>query len=399
MAGSRSLRPHTPRAGYGIQDPRDVVCARLAEQATRISRLDTQELDTTGLSGRDAALAHAIYDAAIRRWLTISRLVGTGISRPFKECQPEVQASLACGAAQMLFLDRVPDHAAVSLAVEWASRHCGRKVGGFVNAGLRRLAELRGPIRERWSDGCDEIPLADGRALGLTRPILPRDDATARLSIATSHSRAFIARWINAFGVDQTRRIALHSIRSAPTIINAVHATAPIEPGADLEPHEQPGHYVHHGDRAGLIDLLAAQTGLRRLDESEEYLTSDRLIDSPFVKAFEILAELPNNEREIRRFFRGANFGQLEVKCRHIPIQADVVRRRLSLEGDQPGVLIFARLSGKARALVCRRPESTDRVAAQARFVPGSCHWRRGGPSDPSSRTVGRLSSTSRPGT
>ncbi|MCH9058206.1 MAG: hypothetical protein IIB55_06235 [Planctomycetes bacterium] len=257
MARSRSLQPHTPQAGYGNPDPRDVVCARLAEQATRISRLDTQELDTTGLSGRDAALAHAIYDAAIRRWLTISRLVGAGISRPFKECQPEVQASLACGAAQMLFLDRVPDHAAVSLAVEWASRHGGRKVGGFVNAGLRRLTELRGPIRERWSDGCDEIPLADGRALGLTRPILPVDDATARLSIATSHSRAFIARWIDAFGEDETRRIALHSIRSAPTIINAVHATAPIEPGEDLEPHEQSGHYVHRGDRAGLIDLLA----------------------------------------------------------------------------------------------------------------------------------------------
>ncbi|MCH7688393.1 MAG: methyltransferase domain-containing protein [Planctomycetes bacterium] len=131
----------------------------------------------------------------------------------------------------------------------------------------------------------------------------------------------------------------------------------PLEATAEIAPV---GRYVYDPDpavvRAGLIDLLAEQTGLKRLDESEEYLTSDRLIDSPFVTAFEILAELPNNEREIRRFFRGANFGQLEVKCRHIPIQADVVRRRLSLEGDQPGVLMFARLSGKARVLVCRRP-------------------------------------------
>ena len=107
--------------------------------------------------------------------------------------------------------------------------------------------------------------------------------------------------------------------------------------------------------RAGLIDLLAERLQMQRLDESEEYLTSNLLSDSPFVRTFEVLEELPNNDREIRRFFRNSDFGRVEIKCRHIPIDVEAVRRKLPLPGDQPGVLIFARIQGKARAVVCRR--------------------------------------------
>ena len=119
------------------------------------------------------------------------------------------------------------------------------------------------------------------------------------------------------------------------------------------------GRYLYDPDpavvRAGLIDVLAEQSQMRRLDDAEEYLTSDELVESPFVRALEVVAELPNNDREIRRYFREADFGQLEIKCRHIPIQAEAVRRKLSLNGQQPGVLVFARILGKARAVVCRR--------------------------------------------
>ena len=107
--------------------------------------------------------------------------------------------------------------------------------------------------------------------------------------------------------------------------------------------------------RAGLVSLLAEQQGFARLDDAEEYLTADALIDSPFARPFEVLAELPNNDREIRRHFRGSDFGQVEIKCRHVPVDADAVRRKLPLPGRAPGVLIFARVRGKTRAIVCRR--------------------------------------------
>jgi hypothetical protein len=107
--------------------------------------------------------------------------------------------------------------------------------------------------------------------------------------------------------------------------------------------------------RAGLVDAAAQELGLSRLDREEEYLTGPVAVVSPFVQAFELLAELPNNLPEIGRYFRASTAGQVEIKCRRIPIEADAVRRRLPLPGDQPVVLIFARVEGKARALVCRR--------------------------------------------
>ncbi len=107
--------------------------------------------------------------------------------------------------------------------------------------------------------------------------------------------------------------------------------------------------------RAGLVDVLAERLNLRRLDDAEEYLTGDELVQSPFVQTFQVLENLPNNEREVRAAFRSRQFGQLEIKCRHIPVQVEALRRKLSLEGSDPGVLVFARQAGRSRAVICRR--------------------------------------------
>jgi len=130
----------------------------------------------------------------------------------------------------------------------------------------------------------------------------------------------------------------------------------PLDSLADVGPL---GRYLYDPDpavvRAGLVDLLAEQLGLVRLDGEEEYLTGDGQVISPFVRGFEVLAELPNNPRAIRNHFRASDVGQLEIKCRRIPVQVEALRRQLPLPGSEPGVLIFARIGGKARAVPCRR--------------------------------------------
>ena len=119
------------------------------------------------------------------------------------------------------------------------------------------------------------------------------------------------------------------------------------------------GHFLYDPDpavvRAGLVDVMADRLGLSRLDSAEEYLTSDQPVHSPFVQTFEVLGNLPNNERDLKGWLRTSGFGPLEIKCRHIPVQADLLRRRLPLSGSDPGVVVFARLDGKARIIVARR--------------------------------------------
>lgn len=107
--------------------------------------------------------------------------------------------------------------------------------------------------------------------------------------------------------------------------------------------------------RSALVNQFAEENHLSRLDDAEEYLTGETLLQSQFVAPFEVLAELPNNEKEIRRWFRQSEIGQVEIKCRHIPVKIEAIRKKLPLKGNQPGVLIFARIAGRARALICRR--------------------------------------------
>jgi len=110
--------------------------------------------------------------------------------------------------------------------------------------------------------------------------------------------------------------------------------------------------------RAGLVDHAAAQLGLARLDQDEEYLTGDAPPGSRLVRAFELVAQLPYSLHALRRYFRQSPFGQVEIKCRRIRCDVERMRRQLPLPGDQPAVVILARAAGKAQALVCRRHNS-----------------------------------------
>lgn len=138
-------------------------------------------------------------------------------------------------------------------------------------------------------------------------------------------------------------------------------ATLAGDPLSAYSPPGPLGQFLYDPDpaivRAGLVDTLAESTGLGRLDAAEEYLTSDELVASPFTRAFRVLAEVSNNNREIRRAVRAVGFGQVEVKCRHVRIDADGIRRKLPLEGTEPGVVVFARINGRTRVVIARRAD------------------------------------------
>lgn len=142
---------------------------------------------------------------------------------------------------------------------------------------------------------------------------------------------------------------------------NVTLAGDPLDHFTEVAP---PGNFVYDPDpavvRAGLVDLLCQETGMQRLDLAEEYLTSERRVDSAFTDRFRVLAVLPNQARAIRDYFRNSVFGQLEIKCRHIPVDVERMRREIPLPGSDPAVLILGRVSGKARAIVASREQTTD---------------------------------------
>ena len=96
-----------------------------------------QVLRRHGLDGRDAAFATELASGAIRLQGLYDAVVDACLTRP--KLQPEVRDVLRLACHQLLSM-RVPDHAAISTAVDLVRSHVGTGPAGLVNAVLRKVA-------------------------------------------------------------------------------------------------------------------------------------------------------------------------------------------------------------------------------------------------------------------
>ncbi|MCL2220423.1 MAG: 16S rRNA (cytosine(967)-C(5))-methyltransferase RsmB [Chitinispirillia bacterium] len=122
-------------------------------------------------------LRNRIYlDYVIDKFLTNGRPVEPGTLRRI----------LQTGAYQILFLDRVPDHAAVNESVELAKKdRAAAGAAGLVNAVLRNI------IKNKFT-----VELPD-----------PQADLSARLSIEFSHPKWMVERWLARYGLTKTKKL------------------------------------------------------------------------------------------------------------------------------------------------------------------------------------------------
>jgi len=240
-----------------MMDARSVASNRLAAQCRRFPDLDLTPLDTSGLDARDAALAVAIDHAVTRRWLTLVAIIESQLDQAWDHVEAKLQAALLSGSAQLLLLDRLPDHAVINETVEWAKRSIRPKAGGLVNAVLRKVAALRGGTAPENTVGnsslaADELPLSDGRVWKLTETVFD-ENSMNRQAQQTSHSLALISHWSRQFGPEAAARLALHSLVMPPIIVRGIDASD----SHCLQPHQQPGYFTFVGDHAELVSLLA----------------------------------------------------------------------------------------------------------------------------------------------
>ena len=97
------------------------------------------EAERARLAPQDRAFAQQLAYGAIQRRLTLDHVIAGLSSRPLDKLDPPLLDALRLGVHQLLFMDSVPDHAAVSETVELAKRSRG---GGhaLANAVLRRAS-------------------------------------------------------------------------------------------------------------------------------------------------------------------------------------------------------------------------------------------------------------------
>jgi 16S rRNA (cytosine967-C5)-methyltransferase len=139
-------------------------------------------LDARGstLPQRDRDLLRVLVKGVLRNAIRLDHVVSRHLDRPIEELDVPVRAALRLGAAQLLLLDRVPSHAAVSETVE-AAKEIAPRGAGLVNAVLRKVA-------------------ANEERPGVVR--LPDASPLDRLAVETSHPRWLVRRWAERFGRD-----------------------------------------------------------------------------------------------------------------------------------------------------------------------------------------------------
>jgi 16S rRNA (cytosine967-C5)-methyltransferase len=149
------------------------------------------------LSGRDRALATQLAFGAVQRQSTLDHVIEQLSGRPASRLDASVRVGLRLGLYQLLFLERVPAHAAVTESVDLVKARTPR-AAGLVNAVLRRAT------REAW------------------RVVAALDDATPeRAALKHSHPEWIARLWWDLLGPDDAKGLMATDNRPPEPVLRA----------------------------------------------------------------------------------------------------------------------------------------------------------------------------------
>ena len=241
-----------------------------------------------GLDRREAAFAARLTYGVLQNAALLDFYLGQYCAQPVEKLEPFVRDVLRLGACQILLMDRVPDSAAVSQAVEMAKSHRRQRAAGLVNAVLRKLSANKEHL-----------------------PAIPAEDAGAYLSVRYSHPRWLAERLLALLGREEAEAFLAADNEAAPLVIqhNPLACTLPElaeslrESGVQWTPHPWlPGCGTISGG-GDLEKLPAFENGWFRVQDAAARLSvlaaglcrGDRVLDvcaAPGGKSFAAAADM-----------------------------------------------------------------------------------------------------------
>ncbi len=179
------------------QDARDVAVSAITAFRKRNAWSDgylRNSIKANALSKRDAALATEITNGVLQNMLLLNYYIGCFSSVKFNKISPGILDILQVAVYQILFLDKIPDSAAVNDAVSRAKRNNPR-AAGFVNAIARKISASKESLPE---------------IKGTTEEIL---------SIKYSHLIWLVRRFVKIYGESETEKILASYNKKADTVV------------------------------------------------------------------------------------------------------------------------------------------------------------------------------------
>jgi 16S rRNA (cytosine967-C5)-methyltransferase len=274
------------------------------------------------LSSTDHGLATELVMGVLRWRSLLDKHIAERSSQKLGRLDPEVLTALRLAAYQLLFLDRVPERAAVHESVELVKRAKKRSAVPFANAVLRKFA---GVARDH----------SAASAIGKAK-------AASELAEASAHPLWLVERWIQAFGYEAAKKVCTYDQRipetaisaSDPAIVNELkNQKIELSPGfflasayrvvaGDLNgtrPYRD-GQVIIQDEASQLISLLVGQ-GSRILDCCAAPGGKTRTLAERNPGASIIAMDLhPHRAQLLRRLVTAANVEVIAGDARKLPV-------------------------------------------------------------------------------
>ena len=284
--------------------------------------------------GRDRALVDEIATGTLRWQGALDHVLAQVSSRPLIQLDADVLDLLRAAAYQLLYLDRVPQHAVVYEAVALARTVGKRSAAGFVNAVLRALTTDPASI---------SLPARPPTPTG-AQPTIDRSQALDYLATTLSHPRWLAERWLDRHGFEATEHWARFNNQSAPITlrVNRLRTCAEELTGrlSALDVQVRPGRWsphtlvVTHGNP---VNTALADEGLFLLQDEASQLVAELVAAQPGSQVLDVCASPGGKTVAIAGTMAG----------RGLLVAGDLRPRRLALLSDT----LFRLVPGSAHVI------------------------------------------------
>jgi len=182
------LEYHTITGLYdGVRGLAVKILNRVERTDAYLDRLLDNEMRNSELKGQDKALLYEIVHGVVRWMGRLDWILNGFYKGTFSKAIPNLKNALRVALYQILFLDRVPDYAAVNEAVDFVKKLQGQKPADLTNAVLRNIIRSKNAIR---------YPS-------------PEEDLIGYLSAYYSHPSWIVKRYVERFGREETEKLLL----------------------------------------------------------------------------------------------------------------------------------------------------------------------------------------------
>ncbi|MBI2419842.1 MAG: 16S rRNA (cytosine(967)-C(5))-methyltransferase RsmB [Ignavibacteriales bacterium] len=154
---------------------------------SRIERTDAYLERLLDYELKDKALLYEIVHGVIRWMGRLDWILSGFYKGQFSKALPILKNSLRVALYQIMFLDKVPEYAAVNEAVEFIKKLLGQKPADISNAVLRNI--LRNKNSLRYPD--------------------PQENLIGYLSTYYSHPAWIVKRWLSRYGKEETEKLLI----------------------------------------------------------------------------------------------------------------------------------------------------------------------------------------------